>query len=387
MRFTALSAKLLPVSEKTCWIFLCLGDDAGRMAWGEATHFGHEAEICALAQALGESLAARPAVGLGDLLARVRQADMAAPRRALASALEQAALSLQAEAAGLSLAQSLGGPFREAVPFYANVNRGITDRSPEGFAAQAARMHGETGASGIKIAPFDGYRFEEASPSDARGLIALGLDRVAAVRAALPAGALLMVDCHARFDGFTARQVMAELGRIGTYWIEEPCRMEVFSPSEQRSLRAAAHAAGLRLAGAETLADCAGMAAVLAAGGHDVVLPDLRQTGVAEGMAMLRMAAAAGVSVSLHNPVGPVLDHVSTQVAAALPAFHILERQVGESPLFHALRGAREVLAEGHVIPEPDGLAQFNASLLHDAAPGAQAKLSFAGMAGAGPDA
>ena len=76
-----------------------------------------------------------------------------------------------------------------------------------------------------------------------------------------------------------------------------------------------------------------------ARGAYDAILPDLRWTGLRTGLSILELAAASGIEVSLHNPVGPILDLVSVQVAAALPSFLILERQVRESPLFEELRG------------------------------------------------
>ena len=101
----------------------------------------------------------------------------------------------------------------------------------------------------------------------------------------------------------------------------------------------------------------------LARGACDAILPDIRWTGIRTGMAMLELAAASGVGVSLHNPVGPVLDGISIQVAAALAGFLILERQVRESPLFDAVRGGSQATGRRRALsstarpgfgPEPD---------------------------------
>jgi galactonate dehydratase len=117
------------------------------------------------------------------------------------------------------------------------------------------------------------------------------------------------------------------------------------------------------------LADLAQACHFYAHGGHDVVLPDLRSTGVRIGMSMLELASASGVEASLHNPAGPILDAISAQVAAALPAFLILEGPVGEGGLFDLIagenrrldRGSR-VLGDGPGIgfdPDPQVLQQF----------------------------
>ena len=166
--------------------------------------------------------------------------------------------------------------------------------------------------------------------------------------------------------------------------------MALLEPAEQRGLRHLANDLGLRLAGAETVTTLDQMVQVLTAGGHDVVLPDLRCTGIAGGLAMLRLTVDMGVQASLHNPVGPVLDAVSTQIAAALPSFLILERQVGESAMFDHIRGCAVSVEAGAVtVPKAPGLG-FEPVLDRadplDAGPW-EAPMSFAGMAGAGPDA
>jgi galactonate dehydratase len=107
-------------------------------------------------------------------------------------------------------------------------------------------------------------------------------------------------------------------------------------------------------------------------------------------MSILELAAASGVEVSLHNPVGPVLDLVSIQMAAALPSFLILERQVRETPLFEEIRGARAPLVEGAITltREPGiGPAPPRAVLERAASTALTRTATFAGLAGAGPDA
>ncbi|MGY3437600.1 MULTISPECIES: mandelate racemase/muconate lactonizing enzyme family protein [unclassified Marinovum] len=378
------------VSAKTTWLLLCLRDGAGHEGWGEATSFGNEAEISGLVAHLSQLVAEAPVRGVQPLLAALRQSEIAPGRRALLSAVEQAGLDLAARRAGMPLAEIMGGARRDAVPFYANINRGIADRSPDGFAARAREMVDTTAACAVKIAPFDGYRWDLLDWTERRTVMEQGFARVDAVRQALGDTADVFVDCHARFDLQGARTVISELTRMGVVWIEEPADMELIAPEDQRRLRAACHSGGARLAGGENVTGCAGMAALLAEGGHDVVLPDLRLTGVQEGVAMLRLAAASGVATSLHNPVGPVLDAISVELAASLPAFLILERQIGESEMTARIRPEPAALGGGRVataaspgfgfIPDTSALAPAEAAV-------PQALASFAGTPGAGPDA
>jgi galactonate dehydratase len=151
--------------------------------------------------------------------------------------------------------------------------------------------------------------------------------------------ATLLVDCHSRLSPVMARIVLREAGDDGLYWLEEPLDEQAFDPHTARSLRSFANDRGIRIAGGEQLASMESARDFLARGAFDAILPDMRWTGIRTGMAVLELAAASGVGVSLHNPVGPVLDCISIQVAAALPSLLILERQVRESPLFDAVRG------------------------------------------------
>ncbi|OSP56380.1 mandelate racemase/muconate lactonizing enzyme family protein [Pseudoruegeria sp. SK021] len=378
------------VSAKTTWLFLCLRDSAGCEGWGEATSFGNEAEIVELAGHLSKVLKQAPTRGVQELIATLRQAEIAPGRRALFSALEQAGLDLAARRANLPLAEMLGGALQASVPFYANINRGIQDRSPGGFAAQARHIVQATGACAVKIAPFDGYRWDRLDWSERRAVMQVGFDRVAAVRAELGTDADVFVDCHDRFDLQGARQVVAELCRMGVVWIEDPTAMHLITPDDQRRLRAACHAGGARLAGGEAVTNTWQMAQLIAQGGHDVVLPDLRLTGLQEGVAMLRLAAASGVGASLHNPVGPVLDAVSVEVAASVPAFLILERQIGESEMTARIRPNAASVNDGRVACASGagfGFTPAAEALELSQVTSANRLASFLGTPGAGPDA
>jgi galactonate dehydratase len=187
-----------------------------------------------------------------------------------------------------------------------------------------------------------------------------------------------------------ARTVLREAGDDGLYWLEEPLDEQAFDSHTARALRSFANDRGIRIAGGEQLASMESARDFLAHGACDAILPDIRWTGIRTGMAMLELAAASGVGVSLHNPVGPVLDGISIQVAAALPSLLILERQVRESPLFDAVRGGPQALVDGAITidgapgfgPEPD-----RAVLDRCTRESFNRPASLAGMTGAGRNA
>ncbi|WP_170135020.1 mandelate racemase/muconate lactonizing enzyme family protein [Acuticoccus kandeliae] len=390
LRLARLRAHTVPVSAKTAWIFVeaCLSD--GTVGFGEASLFGEEHAVNAEIAALDARLGAEGLAVTGPALAALDQMQMPAPRKILRTALEGALLDALARRADLPVATLLGGPFRDPIPCYANINRGIADRSPEGFAARAAEIVG-TGYRAIKIAPFDGVRWSAMGPRTANGALDTGLARIAAVRARIGPAVKLLVDCHGRFNRALATTVLAELAPVGLYWIEDPLDERFAHADDHRAVREAAHRTGAMVAGGEALTNLAETVRFLALAGHDVILPDLRETGILEGMAMLRLGVESGVLASLHNPAGPVLDALSREVAAALPSFLILERQVGESALYDAVRGRpAAALCDGAVARDPGpgiGFTPDRAALDAAAATPLGVARSFAGIGGAGPDA
>ncbi len=76
------------------------------------------------------------------------------------------------------------GRKRASVPAYANINRGVRERSPQGF-ADAARGAVAAGYRAVKLAPFDGVISQDAATTPIDERTRAGIDRVYAVRDAV----------------------------------------------------------------------------------------------------------------------------------------------------------------------------------------------------------
>lgn len=386
----SVTAFTVPVSAKSVWIIVEAAFADGPSGWGEATLSGAEEAVLAEIGHAHALLAGRAVGGPGEAVSALRMAHASLARTTVMRAVEQAFLDALARRAGVPLATLLGGPERRAVPVYANINRGIADRSPEGFATRAKEVVTEDGYRAIKIAPFDGLNWSRTPEDKARTLLAQGIARIAAVRDAIGSDVALLVDCHSRLSPVMARTVLREVERTGLFWLEEPLDEKAFDAETARSLRGFANDRGIRIAGGEQLATLPEARDFLARGACDAILPDLRWIGIRSGMAMLELADASGVGVSLHNPVGPVLDRISVHVAAALPAFLILERQVRESPLFDEVRGGPQSLDGGAILVDGApgfGPAPVRSVIERCAAQGIVRPASLAGIPGAGGDA
>jgi galactonate dehydratase len=381
---------VVPVSGKTTWILLALHLSDGTVGYGEATRFGAEEAILAEVEHARRLLEGQNHAIPGEAVAALRMAHASEARLSVMRAIEQALLDALARRSGIPLAVLLGGPERRTVPVYANINRGIADRSPAGFAAQARSVVTEDGYKAVKIAPFDGLDWSRSDLAAATRLLQSGIDRIQAVRDAIGPDCLLLVDCHWRLSPVMARTVLKETQSCRLFWFEDPLREDAFDAATARALRGFANDRGIRVAGGEAISSLSEARILIGRDGYDALLPDLRFTGIRSGLSILELAAASGIEASLHNPVGPVLDQISIQVAACLPSFLILERQVRETALFDEIRGIEASLAEGAVVLSHDpgfGTPPSRPTLERVVRTSLARHATFAGMAGAGPDA
>ncbi|MEP1209193.1 MAG: mandelate racemase/muconate lactonizing enzyme family protein [Rhizobiaceae bacterium] len=356
LAITSVKLKVVPVSQKTTWLFLQVAFSDGSVGFGEASYFGQETAVVADALHVSQVVAKEKLVAFDPPLARFRTSENSKSMASVLSALEQAMLMGIAQRAGLPLSVMLGGNQRQSVPVYANINRGIADRTPEGFAKAALAARG-MGYQAVKVAPFDGLRWNETAPDSQEQLLLDGIARVAAVREAISEDCRLLVDCHWRFDIKMAARVISMLGDFKPYWLEDLVDNDLADGDDLRQLRKISNAKDILVAGGENVWTMRDALALLGKDGLDVMLPDLRQTGILQARSILDVAAAHGVMTSLHNPAGPVLDAVSVQMAAVLPDFSILERQVNESPIYNDLVETPIALRDGKLqVPELPGL-------------------------------
>jgi len=328
----------VPVNHRGDWIFVALTDEDGRVGYGEASHSTDDTATIALLE--GPLSGPIRANAWDDPASAWAVLDAAAPagtaRRVAAtaaSAVEQALWDLRAQGEGVGLAALLtagsetgaGTSAVETVPLYANINRATVDRTPEGFAANAARAVAD-GFQTVKLAPFDEVAYG-APAEDLRRLAEPGLARVAAVRAAVGPDVRVLVDCHWRFDVRTALQVAQALDELGAGWMEDPVPYED-GPEEVLAVR---RAAPLPIATGERLISAAAFEPFLDAGAADFYLPDVKHIGgIGELLELARLSEHRGVRITPHNPSGPISTVASASALASISHAAPLEFAWGE---------------------------------------------------------
>ncbi|HEV8500094.1 MAG TPA: enolase C-terminal domain-like protein [Casimicrobiaceae bacterium] len=344
------------VSPATHWIFVVLQQRDGRIGSGEASLNGRETAVRDAAARLAATALSAPPDQPGAFAAGIAPAGLA--EAAAVSAIDQALWDLHAQHSGVRVADAIGGARRESIAVYANINRRTRTRTPAGFAA-SARDALAAGFTALKVAPFD--EVDPATCAAGRGCEAMqtGLARVAAVRDEAGQHVRLMVDCHWRFDEPTARTLIGAAATLGVYWVECPLPETADNVDALVRLRGEANGRGVRLAGLELGIGVDAFLPWCKAGAYDVVMPDVKYVGgLMEMQRCADVLAPFGVTLSPHNPTGPICHAASLHASAALNAFDMLELQFDETPLFERLVGGRlPVRADGHsALPSGAGL-------------------------------
>ena len=337
------------VSAKTNWVFISVTSTDGRTGWGEASLIGWEPMLLTASQALALEWQGRP---LADAQAGLRvspQSPGGLVFNTVVSAVQQAlACLLDGSVPGAPAAPELSAAvLRQRVPLYANINRATRLRTPQGFVDTALRARAQ-GFSRFKAAPFDGLTPELCASAQGQALIAHGVECMLALRQALGPDAMLMVDCHWRFDETRALQALQALAPAALHWFECPIAETHAHWPAMRRLRAATREQGVLLAAAETQVGLASFQTLFEEALYDVVMPDIKYCGgPLEMLKIAQRAAEHGVLFSPHNPSGPVCTWHSLQIAALAPECAMLELQFEESDLYDAVLDGAPLSSQG----------------------------------------
>jgi galactonate dehydratase len=324
----------IAASDASNWTFMRISSDRGLLGWGEVTLRSHEGIMHAVLDLLRGHLVGKTADDLEGLRRALPSFPSGRAGNAVLSGLDQCLFDLEAQAAGVPLHRLLSDRPRRPLGAYATVNRSIRERTPHGF-AEAAKAAATAGFGGIKIMPFDRVLPHTVRTVEGRQEFRRAIERIAAVRDALPAATDLMVDCHWRLDEAAAMDFIDEVAAFGLNWIECPVPESPLWHEAIGRLRKKANSRNMSLAGGENAVGMAGFAPLIKAGLYDVVMPDIKYCGGhREFSAICDLAAQSGVTISPHNPSGPVAHAHTVHACTAIARTAAVEQQYDESPLF-----------------------------------------------------
>ena len=345
MKITSIEPLVLQVNRRGDWLHVLVHTDAGITGVGEASHNGNDALCVATLGVFAQRLVGKNPLEIAGIRQSLRQKEGGRVWNTALSGLEQALWDILGQHLGVPVHTLFGGAVRDRLRLYANINRHVNNRTPEGFATAAAQA-ADQGFTAIKLAPFDEMRHPYRHATGPLADWQMGVARVRAVRKAIGDAVELAVDCHSRMEASVAKIVAQELADCNLFWYEEPV-----SQDQPEMLAAITASVPMPTASAESVFGVEGFRPFLAQRCVDVIMPDVKHCG---GILELSEIAAAArmhqVQVAPHNPAGPLSTAATAQVAATWPNFYILEYAWGEVDWRAELLQPAEKIEDGHLV-------------------------------------
>lgn len=348
IRVTEIQIFPLRVNARGNWVIVRVLSDSGLSGLGDASHSGADDPALGKLQEYAQLMEGRSIYDIERLRQQTFPEYPAFGRAAscAVSAIEQALYDIQAQAAGLPLYALFGGKLRDEVRNYANINRSVDNRTPEGFAA-VARTAVEAGFDAVKMASYDGMP-NNGSAAEIAAHTRLGTDCIRAVRDVIGPDRDLLVDAHSNFDLERGLALLRDLEPLELFWLEETARD--FSILSQIS-----QAAPMQTAGGESLFGVAEFFEYVKQDPVDIAMPDIKYCGGAlELKKIAALCEAAGMDIAPHGPASPIGNMAAAHVSATLPNFSILEYSHGDAPWRHELVDPPESLSPGGMLSIPD---------------------------------
>lgn len=292
--------------------------DAGISGWGEAYNHGPDRALPPVLEYLTPQIVGIDPRRVEFIYHKLIQSSRFPPGAlglAAIAAIEHALWDISGKAAGLPVYMLLGGHVRDRVRVYCGL---YNAPDPREVLATTTGLHAKYGFTAFKLSPF---RTDLHAPRWGQVCRAAG-DWFGELREISPATFEFAFDAHAKiFEPIQAIQLAAALAPHDPLFLEEPIRPEHI-PAWGRLRQQMT----VPLATGECLYNRFEFLALLAAGGADIIQPDICVVG---GMIEMRRIAALAeahfVSVAPHNPMGPLATAANVHFAAAAPNFRILE--------------------------------------------------------------
>ncbi|HWD67504.1 MAG TPA: galactonate dehydratase [Caulobacteraceae bacterium] len=297
--------------------FVKVEADDGSYGWGEASIPGKGPAVAQAVRDLGPMLLGMDPLATEHCWQRIYRHSYwrGGPiLTASISGVDTALWDLKGKVYGAPLHQLLGGPVRERIWLYANLGLSSDPGELRDRAAKAVAQ----GYTAVKF-----YPLPPVGPLEGPSSYRMVASCAEAVREEIGSERSFCLDFHGRCSATVAVQMEAAVRHTRPLWIEEPVAAENIA-----GLKRCAEKFEVALALGERLFTRWAFREVLEQRLADVLQPDVANAGgVSEMMRIAAMAELYGVAFAPHNPNGPVQAQASLHLAAASPAFSILEHR------------------------------------------------------------
>jgi galactonate dehydratase len=151
---------------------------------------------------------------------------------------------------------------------------------------------------------------------------------VRSIREAVGDNADLLIEVHGRLDVPTAIIMGNKLAEFSPLWFEEP-----LPPESLPALAEVRSRIPIPVAAGERCFERFRFQEMLQAGAADIFQPDVCHVGgLMETKHIAAMARSAYKPISAHNPLGPIGNAMTLQIAASTPNFSMLETMMTDVP-------------------------------------------------------
>ena len=334
---------------RTNWTFVKVETDEGLHGWGEASLGTQEMALTGCVEDLKRLLVGRDPREIEKMCFEVYRDIYWKGGPVLMSAIsgvEMACWDILGKSLGVPVYMLMGGKMRDRVRMYANAWF-VGAREPADFAAAAKRAC-QLGVTALKWDPFGKAHMTLRNDELARASAIVG-----AVREAVGPSVDLLIECHGRFNCYTALEIAREFRQYNVMLLEEPCPPDNLSVlAEIRSKSVIPISAG------ERVYTKFGFQELFEKNAVDIVQPDIFHTGgVFEAKKIAAMAEAKHIPVSFHNPSGPISNAAILQLAACTPNFLIHEMMLTDGSFRKRITDEEVVFENGDLlIPDRPGL-------------------------------
>lgn len=334
---------------RTNWTFIKVETDEGLYGWGEASLGTQEMALSGCVEDLKRLIVGRNPLEIEKMKFEVYRDIYWKGGPVLMSALsgiEMAMWDISGKYFNAPVSTLLGGKIRNKVKMYANA--WFTGASePEEFAKAAAK----TAALGVKALKWD--PFGKAHMTIENDELAKAVDIVAAVREAVGKSVDLLIECHGRFNPYTAIKISKAIEPYNIFLMEEPC-----PPDNVNSLAQVRAKSNIPISAGERVYSIYGFEDFFEKNAADIAQPDIFHTGgIYESKKIAAMAEARHIPVSFHNPSGPVSNAAILQLASTVPNFLIHEIMLTDGSFRKNVTDEKVVFEDGYIqIPNKPGL-------------------------------
>jgi len=345
MRITKVETYLARLRNRNLPLIRILTDE-GIHGIGEAFTVGPDMATVEAIRYFGEWLTGRDPLdleGLWQLMYNGSRFPGGSLVNAAISGIEHALWDIKGKAYGVPVYQLIGGKCRHKVRVYQSVG----GETPEELADNARVLVERYGYTALKMFPFP--RGERLWHDMGMAAWLKGAEaRIRAVREAVGDDVDIGLDAHAQaFEPAKALALCRMLEPYHPLFLEEPLRPE--NRAAMGYLRARAP---IPIATGETLYTKFEFRDLLAAGGADIIQPDVTIVGgLWEMKKIAAMAEAEYVVVAPHNPCGPVATAVNVHFGLSTQNLLILEYHPDDGPDRRELVDEPMVLEDGYLLP------------------------------------